>query len=190
MAKQFPGLDAAHRDFIGRQHIFFTASATDSSRINLSPKGHDALRILSDNRVCYLDRTGSGNDTAAHMKADGRLTIMFCAFEGAPMILRLYGRGHVLRRGSPAYGDLLASAYDGVEPPGARHIVVLDFDLVQTSCGYAVPFYDYREDREQLTRWAEHKGEDGIEAYWREKNVRSLDGLPTGILDEADAPAE
>lgn len=190
MAKQFSRIEAEHRDFIARQHIFFTASATPSSRINLSPKGHDALRILSDHRVCYLDRTGSGNETAAHMKADGRLTIMFCAFEGAPLILRLYGRGHVLHRGSPAYAELLASAYEGNEPPGARHIVVLDIDLVQTSCGYAVPYYDYKEDRELLDRWAAHKGEDGLDAYRREKNVRSLDGLPTGLLDEADAPAE
>ncbi len=190
MAKQFPHIEPAHRDFILRQRIFFTASAAAGTRVNLSPKGLDALRVLDEAHVCYLDHTGSGNETAAHMKADGRLTIMVCAFEGPPMILRLYGRGHVLRRGTAGYAALLASAFDGNEPSGARQIVVLDVDLVQTSCGYGVPLFDYKEERASLIRWAENKGEDGLETYRRDMNARSIDGLPTGILDEADAPAE
>ena len=187
MAKQFPHIEPEHRDFIERQHIFFTASATGDSRVNLSPKGLDAMRVLGESRVCYMDRTGSGNETSAHLKADGRLTIMFCAFEGPPLILRLYGRGRVLHRGTAEYADLLASAFKDDEPPGARQIVVLDIDLVQTSCGYGVPLYDYKQERPSLTNWATSKGEEGIEAYWREKNLTSMDGLPTGLLEDDDA---
>ena len=99
MAKKFPAIDEKHRDFIERQHVFFVASATAKERINVSPKGLDAFRIIDANNVAYLDRTGSGSETSAHLRADGRLTIMFCAFEGAPMILRLYGRGTAHRRG-------------------------------------------------------------------------------------------
>ena len=181
MAKQFSHIEPDHRAFIERQHMFFTASATGDSRVNLSPKGLDAFRVLGENQVCYMDRTGSGNETSAHMKADGRLTVMFCAFEGPPLILRLYGKGKVLHRGSPEYADLLASVFKGEEPPGARQIVVLDIDLVQTSCGYGVPLHDYKGERPSLTNWAVNQGEDGIEAYWRKKNLTSMDGLPTGL---------
>ena len=184
MAKQFASIDPSQRAFIERQHIFFVASAAAGSRVNVSPKGLDALRVLDANRVVYLDLTGSGNETAAHLRADGRMTIMFCAFEGAPMILRLYGRGHVLPRGSADYARLLADDFGGVEPAGARQMVVLDIDLVQTSCGYAVPHFDYQEERPGLLRWAESKGEAGLDAYRREKNARSMDGLPTGLFDD------
>jgi hypothetical protein len=115
---------------------------------------------------------------------------MFCSFEGPPLILRLYGRGRILRRGGPEYAQLLAAEFGGVEPLGARQFVRLDVELVQTSCGYGVPLFDYRGERDTLTRWAEAKGEAGLEAYRREKNVRSLDGLPTGLLDEVDSPVE
>lgn len=186
MAKQFASIEPDLRAFIERQHIFFVASAAAESRVNVSPKGLDALRVLGPNSVVYLDHTGSGSETAAHLKADGRLTIMFCAFEGAPMILRLYGRGRVIRRGSEEYARLLAAQFGGVEPAGARQMVVLDIDLVQTSCGYAVPHFEYREERPGLTRWAEGKGEEGLEAYRREKNMVSLDGLPTGLFDAAE----
>lgn len=186
MAKQFPRLTAEHQDFLLRQKVFFTASAAADGRVNVSPKGLDALRVLGPEAVCYLDRTGSGNETAAHLRATGRLTIMTCAFEGPPLILRLYGRGRVLRRGGADYAALLAGAFGGEEPPGARHIVSLDIDLVQTSCGYGVPFFDYRGERPSLTRWAEAKGEDGLEAYRREKNAVSIDGFPTGLLDAAE----
>jgi Pyridoxamine 5'-phosphate oxidase len=187
MAKQFPRIEPAHREFLLRQKMFFTASAAADGRVNVSPKGLDALRVLGPDAVCYLDRTGSGNETAAHLRATGRLTIMTCAFEGPPMILRLYGRGRILRRGGADYAALLAEAFDGEEPPGARHIVHLAVDLVQTSCGYGVPLFDYKGERPTLTRWAEAKGEAGLEAYRREKNARSLDGLPTGLLEETEA---
>jgi Pyridoxamine 5'-phosphate oxidase len=189
MAKQFPRIEPAHRDFILRQRVFFIASAAAGARVNVSPRGVDALRVLGENEVVYLDRTGSGNETAAHLRADGRLTLMFCAFEGPPMILRLYGRGRSLRRDSPAYASLLALAFDSVELPGARQIVMLDVELVQTSCGFGVPLFEYAGERPTLTRWAEAKGEAGLAAYRREKNLRSIDGLPTGLLDEEDALA-
>ncbi len=185
MAKAFPSIDAGCRDFIGRQRIFFTASAAPDARVNVSPRGTDAFAILDDRTVAYLDRTGSGNETAAHLKADGRLTIMFCAFEGPPNILRLYGQGEVVRRGSQAYREILASAFGGAEPAGARQIVRLHVDRVQTSCGYGTPLFEYRGERPSLDNWARSKGEDGLEAYRREKNAVSIDGLPTGLLDGA-----
>jgi hypothetical protein len=183
MAKDYPALLPHHREFIAAQHMFFTASAAAGTHINISPRSTDWFRILGDNAVVYLDRTGSGNETAAHMKADGRLTIMFCAVDGPPLILRLYGRGRAIRRGGDEYATLLAAQFGGAEPLGARQMMRLDFDLVKTSCGYGVPFYDYRGERETMDKWASAKGVDGIEAYWRDKNVESMDGLPTGLLD-------
>jgi len=159
MGKQCTSIEPNHREFILKQHIFFTASAAAEGRVNLSPKDRASLRILNANSVAYLDLTGSGNETAAHLRASGRLTIMFCAFEGAPNILRLYGRGKVLARGSAAYRELLASAFGDEESPGARQMVVLEIDLVKTSCGYGVPLFDYAGERPTLLRWAETKGE-------------------------------
>lgn len=183
MAKQFERIGDEHRAFIERQKMFFVGSAAADGRVNVSPKGLDTLRVLGANEVAYLDLTGSGNETAAHLKATGRLTLMFCAFEGPPVILRLYGTGRVLRRGSDGYARLI-DRFD--ELPGARQIVVQDINLVQTSCGYAVPLYDFKAHRGGLIRWAEAKGEDGVEAYWQEKNVRSIDGLPTGVAELQD----
>lgn len=182
MAKQFPSIADTHRDFIARQHIFFTASAAEGSRVNVSPRSTDLFRVLGPHSVAYLDRTGSGNETAAHLEADGRLTIMFCAFEGPPSILRLYGRGEVLHRESGAYAHLLDEAFGGTQPVGARQMIRLAVDLVQTSCGFGVPLFSHEGERFSLERWAEAKGPNGIEDYWREKNTRSMDGLPTGLF--------
>jgi hypothetical protein len=182
MAKFFEQLEPAHAAFISQQHIFFTASAAATGRVNISPRGADAFRVLEPNAVAYLDQTGSGNETAAHLHASGRLTIMFCGFENVPMILRLYGHGKSLARGTPEYAALLETAFGNEEPPGARQIICLDIDLVQTSCGYGVPLFDYKEERPTLRRWAEAKGEDGVAAYWRQKNVRSIDGFETGVV--------
>jgi hypothetical protein len=181
MARMFDRIEPAHRAFIEAQSMFFVASAAPGARVNLSPKGLDALRVLDANSVCYLDCTGSGNETAAHLKADGRLTIMLCAFAGAPMILRLYGQGEVLPRGEAAYAALLAEAFGGEEIPGARQIVRMAVGQVQTSCGYAVPLLALEGQRDTLVRWAERKGEDGLAAYRAEKNRTSIDGLPTGM---------
>lgn len=183
MAKDYPALTPHLRDFIGRQHMFFTASAAPGARINLSPRSTDMLRVLNDNAVVYLDRTGSGNETAAHVRADGRLTIMLCATEGPPLILRLYGRGRVIPRGSEEYADVLATHYGGEEPLGTRQMMRLDFDLVKTSCGYGVPLHEYRGERDTMEKWATSKGEEGLESYRRDKNAVSMDGLPTGMFE-------
>ena len=188
MAKQFPEIGGVHRDFIGRQHVFFAASAAAATRVNLSPRSTDALRVLDPNAVAYLDRTGSGNETAAHLRADGRLTLMFCSFEGPPLILRLYGRGRVLRRQSRDYARLLTAEFSDTEPLGTRQMVRLDVDLVQTSCGFGVPLFEHQGERVAMDRWAEAKGEAGLQAYWREKNTHSIDGLPTGLFE--DTPVE
>lgn len=189
MAKRFPAIENAHKEFIERQHIFFVASAAREGRVNVSPKDAAALRVLSANRVAYLDQTGSGNETAAHIRADGRVTLMFCAFDGPPLILRLYGRGAVLTPGSAGYRQLLASAFSGEERPGLRQIVVLDIDLVITSCGYGVPLHEYTGERDTLTRWAQSKGEEGLRAYRLEKNSLSIDGFPTGISEDHEEPS-
>ena len=184
MAKVFESIDARLTDFIAQQKIFFTASAAADGRVNVSPKDGASLRILDEKKVAYLDQTGSGNETAAHLRASRRLTLMFCAFEGAPMILRLYGRARVVTRKSAAYADLLNSAFGGVEPPGARQIILIDVYRVQTSCGYGVPLFQYAGERDTLRRWAQAKGETGLEEYWRMKNLQSIDGLPTGIFEQ------
>lgn len=181
MAKQFTSLSAVHRGFIMQQHLFFTASATGDSRVNVSPREIGALRIVDDNTVIYLDRTGSGNETAAHMLADGRLTIMFCAFVGAPQIMRLYGLGCSFGWESPKFKELIDMHYEGKKPLGARQIMMLKFDLVQTSCGFGVPLFDYQGDRTVMDKWHNNKRTEGINSYWEEKNLSSMDGLPTGL---------
>jgi hypothetical protein len=189
MGKQFESIDAAHREFIAKQKIFFNASAAAEGRVNHSPRDTRLLRLIDEHTAVYLDLTGSGNETAAHLRANGRLTLMFCAFEGPPMILRLYGTGRVLQRGSAGYNAMLSRYFSNEEPLGARQMIVLSVDLVQTSCGYNVPRFDYQEDRDTLTRWTEKKGPEGLEAYWHEKNLHSIDGLPTGLMDNRN-PAE
>ncbi len=180
MAKFYDQISEEHQQFIEAQHIFFVASAPLSAEghVNLSPKGRDSLRVLSPNRVAYLDLIGSGNETSAHLHENGRITIMFCAFEGAPRIMRLFGRGHTILPADSEWVELSARFPAYIN---ARQIIVADIDMVQTSCGYAVPLMDYVADRDTLTRWAEAKGEDGLLAYQIEKNVQSIDGLATPL---------
>jgi len=182
MARFYAALENQHRAFIARQKMFFTATAPDDGRINLSPKGMDSLRVLDAKRVAYLDLTGSGNETAAHLRQNGRMTLMFCSFDADPLILRLYGRGHAVRRTDAAWAGLRRH-FPAL--PGERQLIVLDVDTVQTSCGYAVPLYDHRGERDTLARWAEKKGPSGLIDYWREKNRVSIDGLPTGLLEDS-----
>ena len=182
MARFYPALEARHRDFISAQKLFFTATGTASSRLNLSPKGMDSLRVLSDSRVAYLDLTGSGNETAAHLKHDGRMTMMWCSFDTDPLILRLYGRGHAVRRQDAEWATL---HHHFAALPGERQLIVLDIESVQTSCGYAVPLYAYQGERDTLARWAEKKGAVGLLDYWRDKNQVSIDGLTTNLLEDA-----
>jgi len=187
VAKTLDVIDERLGEFIRKQRIFFTASAAAEGRVNVSPKDGASLRILSGLRVAYLDQTGSGNETAAHVRASGRLTLMFCAFEGAPMILRLYGAARVLPRKSAEYLELMVSEFGGAEPPGARQMFVLDVDRVQTSCGYGVPLFEYGGDRDTLRRWAAAKGAEGLKVYRSQKNEISIDGLPTGLVDVDDS---
>ena len=178
MASRTTALEPAHVDFIGAQHIFFAASAAGDSHVNLSPRGTDWFRVLSPTEVGWLDLTGSGNETAAHIGAGGRLTLMFCAFSGPPLILRLYGTGTRHEPDTPGFAALLAGHFGGAMPAGARRIVTVRLTLVQTSCGYGVPRFEPVGPRDGLTRWAEKKGEAGLAAYRAENNRVSLDGLP------------
>ncbi len=183
MAKFFNALDQKLSDFIRRQHIFFTATAAAEGRINLSPKGLDSFRILDDNTVAWLNLTGSGNETAAHLREVNRMTVMFCSFEKNPLIMRLYGTADTVHKNDARWAELYALF---PPDPGARQIFVMHIDNVQTSCGYAVPFYEFQKERHVLTDWAERKGEAGIQDYQKEKNVKSIDGLATGIEGNFD----
>ena len=180
MAKFFDSITDKHLDFIKKQHLFFVASAPLSANghVNLSPKGIDSFRILSPNRVAYMDIIGSGNETSAHLLENGRLTFMFCAFEGPPNIMRLYGHGYTVLPGDQEWKEL--SAHFNLEL-ATRQIIVGDIYKVQTSCGFSVPYYEYTGERDHAQKWAENKGESGLEAYKAEKNLISLDGLPTAL---------
>jgi len=181
MAQQFHELSHSHTEFIAAQKIFFVATATADSRVNVSPKGMDALRVLGPNRVVWLNLTGSSNETAAHVQQQPRMTLMFCAFEGSPLILRLYGTARVIHRADPEWSSMFAL----FSPlPGARQIFDLTVDRVQTSCGFGVPLYSYGGDRDTLTAWAAKKGEEGLRQYRRDKNGTTIDGLPTHIAEK------
>ena len=185
MSQKFASLAPEHKSFIAGQKIYFVASAAREGRVNLSPKGMESFAVLGDNAVAYLDCTGSGNETRAHLLDSPRLTLMFCAFVGDPLILRLYGRARSHLRGEPSYSALLPHF---TEMPGARQIVTLDVDLVQTSCGMAVPYFDYKAERPNLVRHWTRQGLAGLRKYWGKKNMTSLDGLPTQLAPEAMLP--
>ncbi len=177
MAQVHDSISPELRAFIEAQRVFFVATApATGGHVNLSPKGLDCFRVLDSQRVAYLDATGSGNETAAHLLQNGRITFMFCAFEGKPMILRLYGRGRAIDLASPEATDLLSRF---APLPGARQIILAEISRVQTSCGFGVPLMAFENNRDQLPRWAESKGPDGLRAYREQKNQTSIDGLPT-----------
>ncbi len=165
--------------FIEKQPIFFVATAMKEGRINLSPKGLDSLKVLSEKQVLWLNLTGSGNETATHLRFQNRMTLMFCAFEGKPMILRLYGTAKTYHERDADWKVLQTHFPKSV---GNRQLIVMDIDLVQTSCGFGIPFMEYKGERDLLGPWAAEKGKEGLEKYWEEKNVTSLDGHPTGIF--------
>jgi hypothetical protein len=180
MGRTYESITDELRAFVEAQHMFFVATAplSTAGHVNLSPKGITDFRVLGPQRVAYLDLTGSGNETSAHLHENGRITIMFCAFEGPPRILRFYGLGRVALPGSAAWAELapLFGSY-----PGARQIVTVDVERVQTSCGFGVPLFAYDGQRDQLIRWAESKGDEGLERYREEKNSCSIDGLPAPL---------
>lgn len=176
MPKFYPELTDALQQFIEEQHIFFTATAPIAGRVNVSPKGINSFRVLDRQTVAYLDLTGSGNETSAHLLENGRMTIMFCSFIGKPVILRLYGTGAII---SPT-DEKWEMMYSSFEPiPGARQIVRLAIDSLSTSCGGGVPLYDFVGDRDTLINWAIKKGSKSLEQYRKDNNQVSIDGLPT-----------
>jgi hypothetical protein len=180
MGKLHDSIKEAHKEFIKIQHIFFVSTAPLSAegRVNLSPKGLDCFRILSDNRVGYMDLISSGNETSAHTLENGRITFMFTSFEGAPNILRLYGKGFAVLPDT--------SGWEHYAPffniyPSTRQLIIAEIDLVQTSCGFGVPLYSYNGERTIHFEWAEKKGADGLYEYIQQNNLKSLDGLPTDL---------
>jgi hypothetical protein len=177
MSKLLDSIDDDLARWIGRQHLFFVATAplSPDGHINCSPKGRDSLRVLGPQEIVYLDYTGSGAETIAHLRENGRIIVMFCAFEGKPNIVRLHGRGEALPPEHPEFAPLSALFPPN---PGSRSIIRVRIDRVSTSCGYAVPTYDFRQERDLLDKWAVTKGEKGLETYRASKNAASIDGLP------------
>ena len=169
--------------FIARQPLYFVATADRKGRVNLSPKGMDSLRVQSDTRILWLNLSGSGNETAAHVAATGRMTLMFCAFEGAAMILRVYGQACVLDPRHPEW-DAMATQFPDLA--GARQIFDLTIDLVQTSCGTGVPVMAFQHSRgeEELVPFHADMGPAGVQDYWRRKNLTTIDGKPTGLFKD------
>ena len=181
MGKFFDSIQPAHQVFIEKQKIFFTGSAPlgAEGHVNVSPKGLNSFRVLSPDRVAYMDIIGSGNETSAHLMENGRITFMFCAFDGPPNILRLYGQGYTVLPGDGEW-DRLAALFE--LRLATRQIIVASIDKVQTSCGFSVPLYEYTGERDHADKWAEKKGVAGLEAYKGEKNRVSMDGLPTALF--------
>ena len=178
MGKQYQVLSEQLINFINDQKMFFVATAGAETRINLSPKGLDTFHIIDPSRVIWLNLTGSGNETAAHVLEQPRMTIMFCAFEDKPLILRLYGQARAIYEGDDdwdRYFDLINHT------GGARQIFELTIEMVQSSCGFGVPLYEYQGQRELLDKWSSLKKKEDLKAYWEKKNSTSIDGKPTGI---------
>ncbi len=178
MAKQFAEIGDDHRQFIEEQHMFFAGSAAPEGRVNISPKGMDSLRVMGPNRIVWMNLTGSGNETAGHLIEANRMTIMWCSFTTRPLILRTYGTARTLHIGDDGWDDL-AALFPAHR--SARQIFDMHVDLVQTSCGYAVPFMDYREERDTMQKWVDVRTDAQLRDYWVEKNTRTIDGKPTGV---------
>ena len=182
MAKFSSELSPSMSDFISAQKMFFTASApSEGGRINLSPKAMDTFRIFDNKKVAYLDLTGSGNETSAHVTDNGRLTIMFCSFTDQPLILRLYGKGEII---TPQHPDWQMHLSHFKLLSGTRQIILLHIESVQSSCGFAIPYFKYEGERDDLLQWSNKKGEDGIRQYWKDKNQKSIDDLPAHPLSD------
>lgn len=184
MAKTHPEIDAKLAAWINAQPMFFNATAplAADGHVNLSPRGLDTFRILDPRQVAYLDLHGSGNETAAHLRENGRITLMFCAFSGRAKILRLYGRGELVLPGQADWEPLRGRF--PADLPQPRQIVRVAVERIQSSCGFGVPLMELQGQREELTAWSERKGEEGLERYRREKNAYSIDGIPTPFAEE------
>ena len=180
MGKKLDSITTELKEFIEKQKVFFVGTAASEGRVNISPKGTDSFRVIDQNKIVWLNLTGSGNETAAHLLKNNRMTIMFCAFEGKPMILRLYGHAQIYHQRDDKFHEYLPLF---PENNGSRQIIEMDIDLVQTSCGFAVPFMDFKEERTTLNDWSKKQGREKIEEYWENKNTKSIDGFETNILD-------
>ncbi|PSL21879.1 pyridoxamine 5'-phosphate oxidase family protein [Shimia abyssi] len=181
MAKQFPAFEASHTKFIEEQHMFFVSTAATDGRVNVSPKGMDSLRVLGPNRIIWRNFTGSGNETAGHLLDINRMTLMWCSFGKRPLILRAYGTARTLH---PRDQDFAALSAHFPDAGAVRQIYDVSVEMVQNSCGYAVPQYELVAPRDTLEKWAEDRGPDGVTAYWKEKNQSTIDGFPTHVLGQ------
>jgi len=178
MARFFQEVTKTHQAFIENQKIFFVCTAPEAGRLSLSPKGMDSFLCLSPHEAAFLNVTGSGNETAAHLKENGRITVMFCSFDEKPLILRLYGHAEAIHPNHEDWERL----YNLFQPlPGARQIIKIKIESVQTSCGESIPFYEFQGHRDSLNQWAIQKGPEGVAAYQQQKNRKSIDGLDTGL---------
>lgn len=178
MGQVFDHIDFEKGEFIRRQHFFIVASAPAAGRVNCSPRGMDSLRILGPNEVAYLDITGSGNETAAHVLDNGRLTLMFMSFDATPGIVRLYGQARVVL---PVDEEWTRLAPQLPTLPAARQIFVCNVDRVSTSCGFGIPEYDFKRERDIFPNWKVAKDPEIMREWWVEYNLESIDGLPTGL---------
>ncbi len=178
MGKKYTAMQADHQTFIQAQPVWFVATSAPGARINLSPKGGDTLRIIDANRVIWLNLVGSGNETAAHLLEDNRMTLMFCSFAEKPLILRLYGAATALHAGDAGWEEW-AERFG--EQPGARQLIDMRVELVHTSCGFGVPLMELVRPRETMDQWIERKGPQGLIDYQLRNNATSLDGRPTGL---------
>lgn len=181
MGKQYDSISDKHREFIEAQKMFFVGTAAKDGRVNISPKGMDTLRVINEKKIVWLNLTGSGNETAAHILDSNRITIMLCAFEGDPKIMRIYGSAKVVHPRDEAWNERI-SLFPAFE--GARQVIEISVDKIGTSCGFGVPLYDFRGQRDNLKQWASKKGESGIREYWEKMNVTSIDGKPTNIFGD------
>ena len=180
MGKFSESISNDHKEFIEKQHIFFVATApvSQDGHVNVSPKGLDSFKVLTPNKVAYMDVVSSGNETSAHILENERITFMFCSFEDSPNILRLYGKGYAVLPGDHGWEDI--SKHFSI-PVSIRQIIVADIHKVQTSCGYGVPLYAYLEERDNHQKWSEKVGSEGINEYKLKNNLISMDGLPTAL---------
>lgn len=178
MGKKFDQLTQSQIDFIEQQKIYFVGTAASEGLVNISPKGMDSLKIINPKQVAWLNLTGSTNETAVHIQQLPRMTLMFCAFEGAPQTLKLFGQAQVLHQADPLWSSHIKLFADSA---GARQIFILNIEIVVSSCGMSVPYFSYQGERDELKKWAKKKGQAGIEQYWLDKNQQSLDGKPSHI---------
>ncbi|HKN01848.1 MAG TPA: pyridoxamine 5'-phosphate oxidase family protein [Candidatus Binataceae bacterium] len=187
MSKWYDVITPEIKEFIAAQMMFFVATAPNAGRINLSPKGMDTFRVLSDKRAIYLDLTGSGNETAAHLFENGRITIMFCSFDKNARIARLYGRGRTIHPRDDKWNEYL-----GMFPPapGVRQVMEIDVDSAMTSCGYAVPRYENLTERDTLRKYWEKRNDVDVAKYHHDKNERSIDGLPNAMFEGGSRSAK